>query len=93
MTNQERNRSTPPAGDPIPERRGCGLPGRRRRIAATTANRAEIGSVSRLTEAHVEPEAHAEPSPVTPAVILRRWSVAELIARAAMRPAESIAGR
>lgn len=88
MINQERNRSTLPAGDLIPEHRGCGLPGRRRRIAATTANRAESGrSISRAVDVR------GASSSAKPAAILRRWSVAELIARAAVRPVEGAGSR
>lgn len=67
------------------EHSGCGLPGRRRRIPATTTNGAEHGRS--VSSAVVE---HSAASPAIPATILRRWSVAELIARAAARPAEGI---
>ena len=92
--NQERNRYAQPAGDPIPEHSGCGLPGRRRRIRATTMNVARSAtncaesdrSMSRVADAY------GAPAPVRPAAVLRRWSVAELIARAAARPTEGIIG-
>ncbi len=77
MINQERHRTAVPAGKLISDHNGRGLPGRRRRSPATTTNNAEYGrSASRAAAGQ------RAPSPARGATPLRRWSVAELRARA-----------
>ena len=85
MINQERNQTSLTAGDLIAEHTRCGLPGRRRRIPTTTTTSAQ----NNRSVAHATDVVSAS-SPARTATVLRRWSVAELIAGATARSIESI---
>ena len=83
--NQLRNRSNFPAGDFISERAVRGALGRRRRAANSVTPDHLTGSAE--SAAAVRSEGAGSPG----RGVLRRWSVAELIANAAaVRPADPI---
>jgi hypothetical protein len=81
MTYQERHRTAVPAGEVISDHNGRALPGRRRRSPATTMNSAENGRSAPRAVTRQRPS-----SPARGATPLRRWSVAELRARAVATP-------
>jgi len=80
MINPECNKTTFSAGALLSERTGRGLSGRRRRTPATTINGSANGRSGSASKADLTPSLAA---PARSAAVLRRWSVAELIARAA----------
>jgi hypothetical protein len=82
VTNQEFTKTRPPAADPISENAARGAFGRRRRRIPPTASREPVTAppANPPTAGEDTSTRSAGPRP------LRRWSVAELIARALAAP-------